>query len=399
MPLLFFTLFNSILGLSVLFPILGPLGRELHLGETQVGAISTAYALMQMLLSPWWGRKSEALGRKKILLVGIFGFGLGFALLGTAAEIGRRGLVSNGVLFAMMLTARLLGGAFSSAMLPTAQAFAADLSGRERRTQAMAMIGAAFGLAIIFGPAIGAGLSYFGLLAPIWFSAGFAVVNGVLAARLLREPVRSAASLIPPPRLRETANRVWPLLLVAAVSTAASVLMEQTVAFLVEDRLHLQHEQTARHVGMALVAYGVVAVAVQGGLARRVRWAPTTLVRTGLPITLLGLLVLMGAFSMPSIVASMALLGFGQGLVLPGVTSAISLAAEDHEQGAVAGLSNSAQGLGRLIGPLLGTSLYELRQELPYATAAGLVALSLLFVVGSPQMRALARRHREAALG
>jgi MFS family permease len=85
--------------------------------------------------------------------------------------------------------------------------------------------------------------------------------------------------------------------------------------------------------------------------------------------------------------------------VLPGVTSAISLAAEDHEQGAVAGLSNSAQGLGRLIGPLLGTSLYELRQELPYATAAFLVALSLLFVVGSPQMRALARRHREAALG
>ena len=82
MPLLFLTIFNSILGLSVLFPILGPLGRDLGLGELQIGAISTSYALMQLLLSSWWGKKSETAGRKKILLVGVLGLsGLVAAML------------------------------------------------------------------------------------------------------------------------------------------------------------------------------------------------------------------------------------------------------------------------------------------------------------------------------
>ena len=91
----------------------------------------------------------------------------------------------------------------------------------------------------------------------------------------------------------------------------------------------------------------------------------------------------------------MALQGFGQGLVLPGVTTALSLAVEDTEQGAVAGLNNSAQGMGRLIGPLFGTALYQLASEMPYAVSAGLLGVVLFFVIASPQVRALARRDHE----
>ncbi|MDQ3032898.1 MAG: MFS transporter [Myxococcota bacterium] len=397
MPLLFFTIFNSILGLSVLFPILGPLGRELGLAETQVGAMSTSYALMQLLLSTWWGRKSETAGRKKILLVGVIGFALAFGLLGVVAEIGRAGLVPNLVLFALMLAARFIGGAFASAMLPTAQAYAADITSAEKRTSGMAVIGAAFGLAIVFGPVIGGVLAhFFGLTAPIWFSTGFGVLNALLVWRRLPEPPARAPSTRAPAALRDVAHRAWPLLAVAAVATSATVMMEQTIAFLMEDRLHLTHDETPIWMAGGLFVYGVVAVAVQGGLVRRVRIAPTMLVRLGLPLTIAGLLTMMLAHDYAWIVVGMALQGFGQGLALPGVTSAMSLAVDDSEQGAIAGLNNSAQGLGRLFGPLVGTSLYELHRALPYGAGAALIGIVLLFVIASPQMRAITARHREA---
>jgi MFS family permease len=397
MPLLFVTIFNSILGLTVLFPIIGPLGRELGLGETQIGAMSTSYALMQLLMSAWWGRKSETAGRKKILLVGVIGFAVAFGLFGAVAEIGRAGLVPNLVLFALMLVARFVGGAFASAMLPTAQAYAADLTSRENRTSGMAVIGAAFGLAIIFGPVIGGVLAhFFGLTAPIWFATVFGMLNALLVWRRLPEPPARAASVEAPAGLRDVAQRAWPLLAVAAVATGATVLMEQTIAFLMEDRLHLTHDETPTWMAGGLFVYGVVAVAVQGGLVRRVRVAPTTLVTLGLPITIAGLLTLMIAHDYAWMVVGMALQGFGQGLALPGVTSAMSLAVGEHEQGAVAGLGNSAQGMGRLVGPLVGTSLYELHRQLPYATGAVLIGVVLLFVIASPQVRAIAKRHRDA---
>ena len=117
LALLFLTLFNSVLGLSILFPILGPLGRALGLTEVQVGLFSTGYALMQFLLSPYWGRRSER-GRKPVLLVGILGFAASFLLFGVFALLGERGLVPPGLLFFLLLLARLLGGAACRPLRP-----------------------------------------------------------------------------------------------------------------------------------------------------------------------------------------------------------------------------------------------------------------------------------------
>ena len=212
LALLFLTLFNSVLGLSILFPILGPLGRALGLTEVQVGLFSTGYALMQFLLSPYWGRRSER-GRKPVLLVGILGFAASFLLFGVFALLGERGLVPPGLLFFLLLLARLLGGAFSSATLPTAQAYVADVTGRENRTAGMALLGAAFGLAVILGPALGAGLAaLFGLLAPVFFSAGIALLNALFVYLVLPEsrPRGQEAGA----RLSPFDPRVFPLLLV-----------------------------------------------------------------------------------------------------------------------------------------------------------------------------------------
>ncbi len=379
MGLLFVTLFNSILGLSILFPILGPLARELGLSEFQTGLFSTAYALMQFLMSPYWGRKSEQLGRKPVLLIGITGFSISFFLFAFFAQLRLDGLLSTGAVFVLLLLARLIGGTLSSATLPTAQAYVADITGRADRTAGMAIIGAAFGLGVIVGPGIGGALARINLLAPVYFSAGLALLNALFVWRSLPEPKRHLQVQAPPP-LRATDARIFPLLLIGFAINLASVGMETTVAFYFQDKLALSGAATARAVAIALVAYGLVAVFVQGFLIRRFKWPPRLLLYAGIPIALSGFVVFLFAQTFLALAVALVLQGLGQGLASPGVTAALSLVVGENEQGAVAGLNSAAQALGRMVGPLLGTGLYQaVRPEAPYAFSALLLLGAWLF--------------------
>ncbi len=385
MAILFIALFNSILGLSVLFPILAPLGRVLGLTELQVGSLSTAYALMQLVASPLWGKRSERVGRKPVLLTGVLGFAGGFLAFGVVCALGVSHELSPTPLYLLLVLSRAGGGMFSSATIPTAQAYVADITGREDRTSGMAVIGAAFGLGIIFGPAIGAGLATVSLLAPIYFSAGLALVNAFFIAFRLKEPERHVRST--PPALGPVAMKVWPLLCVGVAVSLASVAMEQTIGFYFQDRLHLSPRGTAEAVGIALVSYGVVAVLAQGFIVRRFKWSPLRLLGRGLPCALAGFVGLIVAHTMLGLTLALTIQGFGQGLAAPGVTAAISLGATEDEQGAVAGLNGSAQALGRLLGPVVGTGLYQIRPEYPYGFSAGLLVLVLLVLGFSPRLR------------
>lgn len=390
LALLFLALFNSILGLSILFPILGPLGRELGLGELQVGALTAAYALAQFLGSSYWGTKSETLGRRPVMLRGILGFGVTFVAFGLVAQLGLSKHLSGHTLFAALLLTRLVGGLYSSATLPTAQAYIADVTERDERTRGMALIGAAFGLAVVFGPALGAVLAPVGLLVPVYVSSALAFVNALFVWLRLPEPDRrhkGPAST----QLRPVAEKVWVLLAVGFVTTLSSVSMEQTVAFYFQDRLDLTPQAAARAVGMSLVVYGLVAVFVQGFLVRRVSFRPMTLLRMGVPIAALGLLLFIVAEWRWTLVLAMALQGFGQALAMPGVTAALSLGVREDEQGAVAGLNSSSQALARMVGPLIGTGLYEIEPGYPYAFGAALLGAVMLFLLTtrSPALRSI----------
>jgi MFS family permease len=374
LALLFVALFNSILGLSLLFPILAPLGRSLGLGELQIGSFSAGYALLQLLVSPYWGRRSERLGRKPVLLVGIVGFAISFLAFGLVAELGLRGVLKGWLLYGALLATRVVGGALSSATFPTAQAYVADVTEREKRTAGMAVIGAAFGLGVIFGPAIGAGLSTFGLLVPIYVSVGMALLNALFVWWRLPEPERRGPrgeGL----RVRVFDPRVFPLLATGLVATLSSVAMEQTIAFYFQDRLGLDAASTPRSVGMGLVLYGIVAVFVQGFVIRRFDLRPSLLLRAGPPIAFVGFILFLFADNFWLLSTALAVQGAGQGLILPGVSSALSLIVEENEQGAVAGLNSSSQGLARMLGPLVGGGLYQLSPPYPYALSATLLAL------------------------
>jgi MFS family permease len=382
--LLFITLFNSILGLSVLFPILAPLGRELGLSELQVGSLSASYALMQVLVSPSWGRLSERIGRKRVLLTGVLGFGISFLAFALIADFGGRAHLSTPVLFACLLAARLIGGGFSSATLPTAQAYMADMTGRHDRTAGMALIGAAFGLGVIFGPLIGAALSLVSLLAAVYFSASVAFLNAVFVWFFLPESKRMITG-DPPSKTAHVARLVWPLLAIGFTLSLASVAMEQTVSFYYQDRLHLSNHQTPRSVGMALGIYGLVAVFTQGFLVRRYKWSPLSLLLLGMPIALSGYFLLIFAHHFGAL--TLATQAFGQSLAVPGVTAGMSLGVSEDNQGVVAGLNSSALGLGRMLGPLAGTGLYEFRHEYPYMLSCALIVIVMLTLLSKPGLR------------
>jgi MFS family permease len=331
--ILFLTIFVAMLGLSVLFPVLAPLSRELNLTESQVGWFSTIYSLAQFLTAPLWGARSERVGRKPVLVTGLVGFALSFALFGVVATLGMQGALAGWPLFAALLVARAVGGALSSATLPTAQAFMADLSERKDRTAAMGLIGAAFGLGIVFGPAIGALLSGFGLLAPVYFSAGLGLVTAAFAYVALREtrtPSGDAASTRLSLDLLARPG-VALLLTVSMLYTLASVGMEQTLGFFVQDRLSVAGEEATRTIGAMLTIFGLVAAIV--------------LIPTGSTFW--------------AITAALGVVGLGSALLGPSLAAALSLRASEDEQGRVAGLNSSALALGRMLGPIIGTGLYQ----------------------------------------
>jgi len=248
------------------------------------------------------------------------------------------------------------------------------------------LIGAAFGLGVIFGPLIGAAFSLVSLLAAVYFSASIAFLNAVFVWFFLPESKRLVSSE-PPNATGHVASLVWPLLTIGFTLSLASVAMEQTISFYYQDRLHLSNQQTPRSVGIALGIYGLIAVFTQGFLVRRYKWAPLKLVLIGMPVAFLGYLLLIFAHRFGMLTVALGAQAFGQSLAVPGVTAGMSLRVSEDDQGVVAGLNSSALGFGRMLGPLAGTGLYELRAEYPYMLSCSLLVIALLALLANGGLR------------
>lgn len=384
--LLFLSLFISVLGLSILFPVLPPLAREIGLSELGVGGLSAAYAVAQFVSSPFWGRLSEK-GRKKPILIGSFGFSFGFLAFSLLIEAAYLGWLSGIPLLLALLLVRFLGGGLAAASLPAAQAYAADLTSREKRASGMAVIGAGFALGLVFGPVIGGFLAGYGLMVPLYFSVAIGLVNGVFVWLFLPDS-QPAPRTVQTPKLSPHDRRIFPLLLLALALSVAGVVVNQTIAFYFQDRLGLSGAETARTVGVGLLVYGLAAAALQGWMIRGTRIAPDLLLRLGLPIYLIGVVLLIPAHSFTFLVVALALQGIGQGVLGPGLMALLSLSVSEQEQGALAGLNNSAQALGRMLGPLLGTGLYSLSSSATYGLSALILVLVwLVMVLGGNKFR------------
>lgn len=388
--LLLSAVFLVFLGQVTLSPIIAPLSRQVGLAEWQVGATISLAAVMVVLTSQFWGRRSQSWGRKPVL-VGSFGLAAAaMFLFALVSWLGMTGVLSGVALFVLFLLLRGLGfGIAIAAVAPTAQAYIADVTAdEEARVKGMAGIGAVQGFAMLGGAVVGGALSAFGLLTPL-IAVPLLITGGLvlIVFRLRRQPAHELIEQ--PPSVSPFDSRVWPFLLAGFGMFTALGFIQVITGFIVQDRFGLDDETTGLVNGGVLLASGLGMIVSQAVIVPRSGWSPSTLMRVGSSTAFVGFLLMLPDGSLPLLVAGMGCIGLGMGLGAPGYTAGPSLLVGREEQGGLAGLIGATNGLTFVIGPTAGTALYGVWGPLPIIVSATSMGLAALFVLLHPRFRSL----------
>jgi MFS family permease len=382
---IFLIVFLDILGFSLVLPFLAEESRSTF-GTTELTGtlLASIYSLMQFLFVPVWGRLSDRVGRRPVLLWSVLATALGMAGLGLA-------LLRSSTVF-WLFVARA-GSGIATANLGTASAYIADVTKPEERAKGMGMIGMAFGLGFILGPGIGGALS--GIVidgragaVPCFVAAGLSLVNLAWTYLGLRESLPPERRAIGTRRLlpldvaaaRETFARpgVGIAILVNFAITFSFTVLDQTFRFFNKDRFAM----TALDTGIVLAFIGVVAAVAQGGLIRPLskRFAEASLIRAGTAIQSLAFagIALSPGIGKGALYAAGGLLALGNGMSAPSVSAFISRRADPSAQGATLGTNQSASSLARMFGPGVGGWIYgAFGPSAPYVFSAAGMALAL----------------------
>jgi MFS transporter, DHA1 family, tetracycline resistance protein len=388
---IFLTIFLDLLGFGLVLPFLGEEARDTFgTTEFQGSLLAAVYSFMQFLFVPVWGRVSDRVGRRPVLLWSVLATGVG--MLGLAFGLG----FTKSVLF--LFVARAFSG-IATANLGTASAYIADVTKPEDRAKGMGIIGIAFGLGFIIGPAVGGMLAQIQIhgrngVVPCLVAAGLSGINFLWILFGLPESLKEE-------NRAQTKRRLSPMDFAAAGATLAKpgigvavlvnfsvvlsfTLLDQTFRFFTKDTFGMNQKAT----GMALGFIGICAAIVQGGVVRPLakRGVPEALtVRVGIVLQAAGFAVLANAGRMGqwSVYLSGLLLAFGNGLVTPSLSAYISKNTSASEQGSTLGVNQSFSSLARTIGPAFGGYLYgsTLGHTSPYVISSLGMALALVIAM------------------
>ena len=368
-------------GQTVLFSVLAPLGREAGLSEIQVGTILSASSVTVFLTVPLWGRLSDTLGRKKVMLIGMFGYTLGTLLFASIFHAALIGLIVGVPAFLALIISRVMHASVMSATMPASSAYMADITTPEQRTKGMGAVGAANNLGAILGPAVGAGFAVITLLTPLWIAAAAIFITGIVTALTLPEVPKRRFEGSKPPRLSYFDPRVFSFVIVGALMFTGFAIVQNTMAFRMQDALGLTAVETARTFGLGMIFVAVSSLFSQGFLVQMLELKPFSLLRLAMPILMVAFYVMAFYETQFMLLGSMVLLGLGMGLAGPGFMAGASLAVTAEEQGAVAGVAGSCPPMGFTIGPLLGTVLYTIDPSYPYIFSVVVFCFLLVFVL------------------
>ncbi len=365
LAVLFVVVFVDLLGFGMVIPAMPLYAEELGAPKEWIGLLMTGYSGMQFLFAPLWGQLSDRLGRRRVLLVSIFMSAVAFTGYALAPS------------FAWLLASRLFAGA-ATANIPIAQAYVADVTPPEGRARGMGIIGAAFGLGFVLGPALGGLLTVISLGAPGWGAAALSLANGIVAFLVLAEPERRVASR-PRGRLMALVEElarpgIRRLLACFFLSVLAFSGMEATFALLARERYVLDRQ----HVNYVFAYIGVLVVVVQGGLVGPLtrRFGEVRLLVAGTALQALALAALPYAPGNAGLLAACVPLAAGSGLAQPALTALISRSARMEDQGGTLGIGQSASAFGRILGPEAATWTYSRWPAVPYLAGAGLMAVA-----------------------
>ncbi len=417
--LLFVVMLTIAAGNTALQSVLPALGRSLKVPDSAVAAAFSVSALLWVLAAPFWANRSDRHGRRAMILLGMGGFALSLAICGICLAAGINHWIGGTTAFVCFIGGRLIYGTFGAAAPPAVQALVAGRTTRAERTKALTLLGSAFGLGTILGPAIAPYLLLgslggveIGLAGPAFIFSLFGLCVWIAVRRMLpddrtvsREAAdyQGAANAYPsiggqssgasitaatephsePVGYTDPRIRSW--MIAGLVMGHGQAMTGQAIGFLVIDRLHVAPALALQPTGIVLMMGAGAALLVQWGIIPNLNLRPRTMMLTGLVFAACGCALTGLATSLYSIACAYALASVGFGFTRPAFTAGASLAVGHNAQGSVAGKVTSINGAAFVLGPSIGVGLYEAQHSLPYLTAGA--AMIVLFLYARVALR------------
>jgi MFS transporter, DHA1 family, tetracycline resistance protein len=393
--IIFFTVFMDLVGFGLVLPLLPIYGKNAGASPILIGVIMASYSLMQFLFVPVWGHMSDRIGRRPVLLGSTFCAMLSYGVFGLASEM------HGTIAIVLLLGSRVIAG-ICGANIAVAQAYIADITPPDQRSRRMGLIGMAFGLGFIFGPAIGSfSIKWFGHTGPGFVAAALCGLNFLFALFMLPESRHPGVEQAPQrPRLEQWRHtlqhpQIGLLVLVFFFATFCFTCYETTLGLLVGRNFQLDAASgsDAQTVGLLFAFGGVIGALVQGGMIGRMvkQFGEARVIALSMFIVGFSLLPLpfihgSGVFSWRTLtgvggqpwwllLGSIASLSIGASLTRPPLFGLVSAMTSPHEQGATLGVVQSVGSLARIAGPVFAGAYYHYHPTLPYLVGA---ALSLL---------------------
>jgi MFS family permease len=404
--LLYAAMLVAAAGNTALQSVMPAIGRDIGIADFWVAIAYTWSAVLWVLLAPYWAEKSDRHGRKALTVMGVSGFITSMLLCGIILYAGLHRWIGGVLTFGLFAVFRAIYGGLGCATPSATQAYLASKTRRSGRVAALSALSSSFGLGTIIGPAVAPlfVLPIVGLAGPLF---AFALIASIVVTSIIlwlpndrggRKVGHGAAmsypSLATPPtgasvvaataprrqrRLKWHDPRIRSWIVAGVVAGHAQAATLTCLGFFIIDRLHLQPWGSEGPISIVMMAGAVATLGAQWGLIPRLRLSPRSLILWGALIAAAGLVGTMLASDLYGITIGFAVASLGFGFTRPGFTAGASLAVPLSEQGAVAGVITSANGISYVLAPALGIGLYEFAHNLPFvAFAAVLVGLAAL---------------------
>jgi len=380
--------FIDLIGFGMIIPILPLYAQGFRATEWQIGLLLASYSFMQFLASPVLGWFSDRYGRKSVLLCSLIGSAAGYMLMASAVSL------------ATLFAARILAG-ISGASVGTVSAYIADITPPENRSKRIGLIGAAFGIGFVLGPAIGGILSHFSVAAPFWFAAFLSILNAIVMWVVLPEPERHAVRQQGRVDLRETLEQAgsWRLGVITVtyfIGIAGFAIVTVIYAQVSNRRFDLNQSQ----ISYIFVMMGLIGALIQGGAIGRLarRFGDVDLAIAGFALMAVSMIAMPLAHSIPVFLLFSAGLAMGNSLSQPTISAIASKGASPALQGRVLGVVQSAGSLGRVFGPVIAGILLtsdHLRSNSRYGNTPFLVGgfiIGIAFVLAMTLRRAIPQK-------
>ena len=411
--ILFFVSVATALGNSGMQSVLPAIGRQIGIPDPMVAAIFSLSALLWALVSPFWARQSDLRGRKPLILLGLAGFMLSMIACGVVVSAGVRHFATPMIIFGCFLLARAVFGLFGSASNPATQAYVAERTSREQRTQSMSTLAGAFGLGTIVGPLVATMfvLPVVGLAGPLFAFAAIAAAMLVVVARWLPEektapeplsddqrrfvPAEAEAALLeadmktdpagkPRPLWRDP--RLIPFLVYGFLIASCQSVIQQILGFLIIDKVGLPPMQALDYTKMAWMTGAIAGLLAQWGLIRMFAMSPRHLLRWGAGLAAGGSLLMALAPDYWTVVIAFALCNLGFAFARPGFTAGSSLAVGSSEQASAAGAIAAVNGVNIIFAPFF-VGLYGRVHIAPFLITLAVLFGLMVFAFVNPTLR------------